>query len=401
MSEQVDTQASGVVTGQRVGVVDSLRGFALFGILVTNTVVATMLWSSPASGSDPQPIFDGTADRFVYAVIDGLFLGKFYLLFAFLFGYSFTLQIAAAQRAGAAPVPRLLRRCAALFLIGAAHVLLLWLGDILTLYAGLCLILVLLRGIRPRTAFRTGLVLYFAFAALAFVPGSGGMSGLGEIFDLHRMHDGYTGSFGDTLTAQLSFGPKFMLFTWLGQGVPALGTFLVGLAAGKRRVFEDAQWISRWLPRALTLGFGVGLPVSIVTVTLSTPHGTMPSFWYGVQELANPFLTLGYAAGIVWLTRYRWAGPVSWLAPAGRMAASNYIGQSVVMMLLYTGYGLALADRVPPAGVALLAIATYLAQLRLSAWWLRRYRYGPIEWLLRAATYRSVPAWRLTPQGRS
>ncbi|APA98560.1 uncharacterized protein NS506_04512 [Nocardia seriolae] len=273
MSEQVEAQVSGVVAGRRIGVVDSLRGFALFGILVTNTVVATMLWSSPGGGSDVEPMFDGTADRFAYALMDGLFLGKFYLLFAFLFGYSFTLQIAAAQRAGAAPVPRLLRRCAAMFLIGLAHVLFLWLGDILTLYAGLCLILILLRGLRPRTAFITGLVLYFAFAALAFVPGNGGMSGLGEIFDLQRMHDGFTGNFGDTLAAQLSFGPKFMLFTWLGQGIPALGMFLIGLAAGKRRVLEDSEWISRWLPRALLLGFGVGLPVSAVTVTLSTMHG--------------------------------------------------------------------------------------------------------------------------------
>ncbi|APA98561.1 DUF418 domain-containing protein [Nocardia seriolae] len=120
----------------------------------------------------------------------------------------------------------------------------------------------------------------------------------------------------------------------------------------------------------------------------------MPALWFGLQELANPFLTLGYATGIVWLTRYRWAGPVSRLEPAGRMAASNYIGQSVIMMLIYTGYGLALADRVPPAGVVAIAIATYLVQLRVSAWWLRRHPYGPVEWLLRAATYWSVPAWR-------
>ncbi|GAB2541042.1 DUF418 domain-containing protein [Nocardia heshunensis] len=394
MSEQVETQVSEMVRDRRIGVVDSLRGFALFGILVTNTIVATQLWSSPGTGDELRPLFDGTADRLVYALVDGLFLGKFYLLFAFLFGYSFTLQIAAAQRAGAAPVPRLMRRSLALFLIGLAHVLLLWLGDILTLYAGLCLILVLLRGIRPRPALIAGLVLYFAFASLAFVPGNGGLSGLGQIVDLQRMHDGYTGNFGDTLSAQLSFGPQFMLFTLLGQGIPALGMFLVGLAAGKRRIFEYAEWITRWLPRALALGFGVGLPVSTVTVIMQTMHGSMPAFWYGVQELANPFLTLGYAAGIVWLTRYRWAGPVVWLAPAGRMAASNYIGQSVVMMVIYTGYGLALADRVPPAGVVALAVATYVAQLQGSAWWLRRHPYGPVEWLLRAATYRSVPFWR-------
>ncbi|QVI19706.1 DUF418 domain-containing protein [Nocardia tengchongensis] len=394
MSEQLETQVTDVRRDRRIGVVDSLRGFALFGILVTNTVVATMFWSSQGAAGDPRPMFESTADLFVYGVVEGFFVGKFYLLFAFLFGYSFTLQIAAAERAGVAPVPRLLRRCLALFLIGLAHVLLLWICDILTLYAALGLILVALRWIRPRPALITGLVLYFGFAALAFVPGNGGLAGLGDVFDVQRMHDGFTGTFGDTLRAQLSFGPKFMVFTWLGQGIPALGMFLVGLAAGKRRVLEDAEWISRWLPRALAVGFGVGLPVSVVTVTLMTVHGKLPSFWYGVQEFANPLMTLGYAAGIVWLARYRWAGAVGSLAPAGRMAATNYIGQSVVMMLIYTGYGLALADRVPPAGVVLLAVATYLVQLRVSAWWLRQHPYGPVEWLLRAVTYRSVPAWR-------
>ncbi|AYF78080.1 hypothetical protein D7D52_34435 [Nocardia yunnanensis] len=270
MSERVDTQLSEVVRGRRIGVIDSLRGFALFGILVTNTVVATLLWSSPETGSGAlRPIFDGPADRFVYALVDGLFLGKFYLLFAFLFGYSFTLQIAAAARSGARPVPRLLRRCLALFLIGVAHVLLLWLGDILTLYAGLCLILVLLRGIRVRPALIAGLTLYFAFAALAFVPGNSGLNGIGEVFDLQRMHDGFTGNFSDTLGAQLTFGPQFMLFTWIGQGIPALGMFLIGLAAGKRRIFEDPEWIGRWLPRALAVGFGVGLPISAVTEVIS------------------------------------------------------------------------------------------------------------------------------------
>ncbi|MGW3544742.1 DUF418 domain-containing protein [Nocardia niigatensis] len=95
------------------------------------------------------------------------------------------------------------------------------------------------------------------------------------------------------------------------------------------------------------------------------------------------------------MTRYRWAGPVARLAPAGRMAASDCIGQSVV--LIYTGYGLALADHVPPVGVVFLAVVTYLVQLQRSARWLRWHPYGPVEWLLRAATHMSLPARRQAP----
>lgn len=396
MSDPVSSSA------RRIGEIDTLRGFALFGILVTNVIVMTTLLSFTGPNSDPQPLYDGAWDRLVYGTVDGLFLGRFYLLFAFLFGYSFTLQIAAAQRAGAAPVPRLLRRCGALFLIGLAHVALLWIGDILTLYALLCLILVILRKIRPRTALITGVVLYTLFTLLAFLPSgdSGGspVAGLGELFDLQRIREQYTGGLTDTFFAQIHLGPVFMLFTWAAQGIPSLGMFLIGMAAGKRRIFEDAELLRRWTPRAMVAGLGVGLPVSLVTVAGETKDAALPWFWPGLQELVNPLMTLGYVAVIVWLTRSRWAGAVARLAPAGRMAASNYIFQSIVLMFVYTGYGLALGDRVPPAGVVGIALVTYAVQLWLSTWWLRGHRYGPVEWLLRAATYREWPAWRRAPE---
>lgn len=384
-------------SARRIGEIDTLRGFALFGILVTNVVVMTTLLSFTGPNSDPHGLYDGTWDRLVYGIVNGFFLGKFYLLFAFLFGYSFTLQIAAAERVGAAPVRRLLRRSGALFLIGLAHVALLWIGDILTLYALLCLILVLLRKIRPRPALITGVVLYLLLALLAFIPGSGDIEGLGNIFNLEQFRQGYTGTFAETFDTQIHVGPAFMLFTWIAQGVPSLGMFLIGMAAGKRRVFEDTELLRRWTPRALWLAGVVGLPISIGTVVWELKGGSHPSFWYGLQELVNPLMTLGYVAAIVWLTQSRWSGRVAHLAPAGRMAASNYIFQSIVMMLVYTGYGLALGDRVPPAGVVGIALVTYAAQLWLSTRWLRGHPYGPVEWLLRAATYRQWPAWNRTP----
>ncbi|MGK8465872.1 DUF418 domain-containing protein [Nocardia cyriacigeorgica] len=382
---------------RRIGEVDMLRGFALFGILVTNAAVLTMLLSFTGPNSDPVPMYDGTWDRLAYGIIYGFFLGKFYVLFAFLFGYSFTLQIAAAERAGVAPVPRLLRRCAALLLIGLAHVCLLWIGDILTLYALLCAILVLLRKIRPRTAVISGVTLYVLFAALAFAPGGdGGVGKLGAFFDLEAIRTGFLGSPADVFTTQLATGPVFVLFTLAGQGFTSMGMFLIGMAAGKVRLFEDAERLRRWTPRALLIGVVVALPVSIATVVLHTLNGEVPSYLFGLQELLNPVLTVMYMAAIVWLAQSRHAASVRRLAPAGRMAASNYIGQSVVMAVIFTGYGLALGNRVPPFAVLAIAIVTYLVQLWVSERWLRGHTYGPVEWALRAATYRQWPAWRRT-----
>ncbi|MFI2474653.1 DUF418 domain-containing protein [Nocardia xishanensis] len=397
MSGATESVLPAATTGRRIAEIDILRGFALFGILITDVTVATVLWSFDGTEDDLRQHFLGTVDLIVTGLADALFSGRFYLLFAFLFGYSFTLQIAAARRAGASANARLLRRCAALMAIGLAHVLLLWIGDILTLYALLCLILITLRKLRPRTALITGAVLYALWSLLAFVPGPSDdmYQELGRFIDLPALHAGYTGSFADTLAVQLSVAPGFLLLTWVGQGMTSLGLFSIGMAAGKRGLFEDGATLDRWAPRALVIGLALGLPVSAVTFASAVGLLHAPWWWMGVQELVNPVMTFAYIGGVVLLARApRTARAIGRLAPAGRMAASNYIGQSIVLMALYTGYGFALADGVPPAGVVGLALLTYAAQLALSAWWLRDHRYGPVEWVLRAVTYLRVPPWR-------
>ena len=115
----------------RLAQVDALRGFALFGILVVNIGV----FASPfyANGIT-DPTFSGAWDVAVRWLVAWLFETKFYLLFSFLFGYSFTLQMSAAERGGAAFGPRFLRRLVGLALLGLAHAVLFYQGDILLTY---------------------------------------------------------------------------------------------------------------------------------------------------------------------------------------------------------------------------------------------------------------------------
>ncbi|MFD3702443.1 DUF418 domain-containing protein [Nocardia sp. NPDC058658] len=394
MAESLGTGSPAAQSG-RIGEVDILRGFALFGILITNVIVATSLWSVIGTREVPVLRFDGTVDLVVRATVDALFTGRFYLLFAFLFGYSFTLQIAAAQRAGVSPTRRLLRRCAALMAIGLVHVYLLWIGDILTLYAFLCLILITLRKLRPRTAVITAIVLYTIWSAWSFLPGYNGVLVFGEFIDLPALSADYTGSFASTFAAQTALAPVFLLLIWFAQGVPSLAMFLIGMAAGKHNLFADPELLRRWSSRALVLGFGLGLPISAMTFAESMKWWHPPSLVHGLQMLVNPAMTFAYVAAVLLAAQSARLGrATALLAPAGRMAATNYIGQSVVMMLVYTGYGLGLADDLPPLAVIAIALLTFAAQLAFSAWWLRRHRYGPVEWVLRAATYLTIPAWR-------
>ncbi|WUI04038.1 DUF418 domain-containing protein [Spirillospora sp. NBC_00431] len=383
---------------RRIAALDALRGFALFGILIANVIVVSTLLTLGARGDD-QPLFDGAVDRTVLTLMDLLFLGKFFLLFSLLFGYSFTLQIEAAVRAGVAPVPRLSRRCGVLFVIGLAHVLFLWFGDILTLYAALCLVLILLRNVRAGTAAVLGCGVLVVASALALLPGDGGGLGL-DFFDFDRVHRAYTGGPLDTLEAQLGLAPRFMAVIWTGQGPSALGMFLLGLAAGKARLLDGGPGLPAWLVRLQWIGLPVGGAMAVWTV--GDCDGELPAHGDALQILTNPLVTVAYAVTILRLIRRgersrTAAALASALAPAGRMAATNYIAQSLVFALVYTGYGLALVDRVPPLGVVAIAVATFLLQLAASAWWLRRHPYGPVEWVMRAVTNAKKPAWRSHP----
>jgi uncharacterized protein len=387
----------GSTGSSRIDEVDALRGFALLGILMANVMVVSSLMAIRITGDSVTVPFDGQVDAVVNTVVSGVFLGKFFLLFSFLFGYSFTLQLDAAARAGAPAVPRLLRRCAALFAIGAAHAALLWFGDILTLYALLCLVLVALRNIRPAVAVALGCAILLSMAAdglwsLGIYPTD---IDLGWFFDVTK-DGGYTGGFLDTLRTQLDVGPRFATeVIWPGQGPQALALFLFGFAAGKRRLLQDIDTLGSWLARVQWVGLLVGGSVAAWAAVAEHRGDELPDVVAAMLPITDALVTAFYIATVLRLCRGR-AGRyvVGALAPAGRMAATNYVAQSVVFMVLYTGYGLALVDDVPPLGVVGLAAVTYVVQLVASAWWLRRHPNGPVEWALRAATYARRPTWR-------
>ena len=126
----------------RIQTIDAIRGFALFGIFVVNILAFSSVYYG--TGMAP-PGGQHLVDRMLASIVSAVFELKFYLLFSFLFGYSVTLQMQSAERGGAGFLPRMIRRQAGLFLIGAAHAVFLFHGDILTTYAVLGLVLLAVR----------------------------------------------------------------------------------------------------------------------------------------------------------------------------------------------------------------------------------------------------------------
>ncbi|GAA1863027.1 DUF418 domain-containing protein [Asanoa iriomotensis] len=379
---------------RRILDVDALRGFALFGILVVN--IAFFATAYPWHGID-DPAYASGVDDAVRWVVALVFELKFYLLFSFLFGYSFTLQTDSAARAGASFRARMLRRLAVLFVLGAAHALLFFHGDILTTYAVLGLVLLAMRRVGPRTAMITAVgltVLVASFIALASLSGAVPATDTAAALAAgQRSTAALAGNPATVIAEHLRSMPQ-MLGALAGLQAPAaLAAFLVGLAAGKRRLLAEAHRHRRALSIVQLVGYPVGLAGAVVLASTGGTTGLNMAA-VALTVVTAPLLSAAYVA-----TLLRFFGTPSGhrvaaaLAPAGRMALTNYLAQSVVCAVVFTGWGFGLIGDVSPLAAVGLAVVIFAAQAVVSARWLAAHQYGPVEWVLRAATNAHRPRW--------
>ncbi|MGW4846357.1 DUF418 domain-containing protein [Nocardia brasiliensis] len=383
----------------RVYDVDALRGFALLGIFIVNI---TFMSSGYPGNLVTDPAFAGPVDDVVRGLSTVFVDMKFYLLFSFLFGYSFTLQLTSAADAGAAFEPRMLRRIAGLFLIGLAHIVFLYGGDVLTTYALACLALFLLRRVTDRTALRIagvlyGLVLSSLLISGLFLDTSAWLPAPEQArANAEQTTAAMLGGWGEIIGTHLDGLPLLILQAITLQGPTALAMFLLGLVAGRRKLLARVRGDEPVLRRIQWIGFSIGLAGSVL-YTLGGGTGT--TLAVAVSVATAPLLSAAYVATLLRLMhspRTAWIRTA--LAPAGRIALTNYLGQSAIGLLLFTGIGLGWAGRLSPAATMAVAVLVFGLQLVVSAVWLRRYRYGPAEWILRWLTNARRPAWRSTPR---
>ena len=395
---------SPVAPEERVEVLDVVRGFALFGILVANW--RGFGWPAEFYGA-PGPVMTTAADRAVQTVIDLLFTNKFITLFSFLFGIGFAIQMERAESRGVAFAALHARRMVVLLLLGLAHGWLLWWGDILATYAVAGLLLLLFRRSGQRTVLGWGI----------------GLQCLPLVLTLWRLWSGpvaraptpppaelvanaaraYLGGSWMDLQRQLvhdwkvnNAGAQFLVLM-------TLGLFLLGLYVGRSGFLQRWQEEAPRLRRLCAWGLAGGLAGSVAVLavrkiyqpTLTKLPG-LALLLRAVSLLATPALSAAYAAGMALfassgaLPRLRQG-----LQAVGRTALSNYLLQSVVGTTLHYGYGFGLYGKVgAPEGVAF-SLLVFALQMPLSVWWLSRFRFGPLEWLWRSLTYCQVQPMRI------
>lgn len=394
-----------IIAEQRIAVLDSVRGFALLGILLMNIEAFVGPLTAATNGLNPSLRgVDRLADALVYLLVQG----KFYALFSLLFGIGFAVMAQRAERAGRRFDGVHLRRCVGLLVIGLLHALLIWSGDVLTSYALLAPALLLFRSLPTRWLPWLALAIQssawlqmLAYGALGSLmrddPGWQRMlaelaadnaatvqaqrlaygSGSYAQALLQRGHD-----FIDTLAALPINGPMifalFLLGTWFVR---------VGVIQAPERHQQLLAWL-RWgaLPLGLVLMLlSVGLEPWMDPGRLDMRLGGA----FALAALAGPLMCLGYFG---WLLR--WQQALAWLAPAGRMALSNYLLQSLICTGLFCGYALGGFERLPRAWQIPFVLALFALQVLVSRCWLARFRFGPAEWLWRAFTYRQWPRLR-------
>lgn len=393
-------------TGERLDVLDILRGFALLGILLVNMGIFSFPFLAQITGT---PRGDGALDRVAEFAVTWLATGKFYPLFSLLFGAGMALQMARIEEHGGRVGRFMARRLLILTGFGLLHALLIWNGDILFVYGLVGLALVLFRRLEPRQLLIWAGVLFALPVTLdlmnavstallgSFTFGTTPDFGLNAfLLDLQkRAIEVYgSGTWGEIFVWRAI---EWLIFTLVslfgGQWLVLLALFIVGMYFVKRGNLQDAV---RHLPtfrRGLRVGLGIGLPANFLIALVFTSAGDLlTSPLFNLAQIAlwivGPLLTIGYISAVVLLTQSEtWRRRLAPLAAAGRIALSNYIMQSVVCTLIFYSYGLGLYGQVGAFAGLLLSVIIWLAQVLLSVLWLRRFRFGPLEWLWRTLTY--------------
>ena len=399
-----------VSVGERIEVLDALRGAALFGIIAANM----RGFSGPlAAYFDHTLMWTDPVNRMTQVFVDIFIQGKFITLFAFMFGTGFAIQMERADRSGIASRSFYVRRLAILLLFGVIHFLFVWWGDILAPYAVMGFLLMLFRTRSQKAVLRWSAALFaypLLFGTLLFVLHSSGVPIPSPPpttpDELQRIIGVYAdGSYGAIVRQNLREAP-FMLFGFIFFYPRVLGVFLFGLWVWREGIVRDLPSRTALLRRCQKHGLWIGLLFNAIAVALTEIFHPDPLAPSALGLTIGFALTIGVPAGSLFYAstiallwgKMRWRARLRPLVAVGRMALTNYLLQSLVCTTLFYSWGGGLYGDVGPLRGFVPTVAIYAAQVVLSVWWLRHFTMGPMEWLWRRLAYGSAPLAMTSPQ---
>lgn len=398
-----------VQAAERINLMDALRGFAILGIFIANLGVGFAFYDySPANAGPYFHPWDHTLQFWEHVFIEG----KFYSIFSLLFGWGMALQLKRSELKGLTPVSFMRRRLTFMFLLGLAHLLLLWTGDIVAFYALVGFVFLWIRKWADKKLLITAILflllpilLYYLkmkfewmMAPTGLLYEAGGkidetVSGIisFESFLEKLKH----GTYLDQVKALLSgVCYRYADLFFQSRMFKVLGMFILGYLLGKDERYKQIIANTKLLLTIAGVGLLVGLPCNYMLSRYMETGG------YYELKTEGLYRTIVYALGVTplalayvslfFLFAKTGIGKkiVALLQPVGKMAFSNYILHSIIGTIVFFGVGFGLVKEVGPVYYTCFGLLVFIGQIILSTLWLQYFNYGPVEWLWRSATYK-------------
>ncbi|MBS4748618.1 MULTISPECIES: DUF418 domain-containing protein [Bacillus] len=373
---------------ERVHFLDIVRGFALMGIILVNYFLIV----------DSVKGFEMESNDVFHHIVNWFASGKFITLFSFLFGVGFMIFMDRATQKVDSPNKLFARRLTILLGIGLLHVTFVWIGDILTYYAVAGFLLLFFYKRTARTILYWLITLFviqlltplFTMLLNTISTGSSGKPDFADFELISHNSLTYLASIGDrwadmvTMASSSFFTVYSMFFMFL------LGVYFVKMEFFKNMEAKKAIWNRIWI--ICTIAFLITQGSTIITavnpfentlwVNMATAleqNGGLTGSMFYMSTLAMLFLHVPQLRGALMV-----------FTKVGRMSLTCYLLHSIIGTLLFLKYGAGLVDHLQPAGTFFMAIGVYVFLVLFSTFWLKRFKYGPMEYIWRQLTYGKV-----------
>ncbi|MEM6914787.1 MAG: DUF418 domain-containing protein [Pseudomonadota bacterium] len=378
----------------RIGELDALRGFALLGVFIVH-FVGVNYWEMPVDPAIREAWADSTLHFGAAFASDLLFVDKANTLFATLFGMGFWVMMTRLQSRNDNFERIYVRRLSVLFLMGMINMFFVFPFDVLHVYAAVGLALFLLRGLSVRAMLITGLVLTVLSSPVLTAVIETFIGGEEEPIATTPLAQDYLSWV--KLNAMEQLESELLKGDILPWSLYILGRFLLGAWVIRAGLLTADPSRSAMIARACAIGLLGGGASELFSVLIYHRVLELPAALdSAVHACAAPLLALGYASGIVLLFRSaRQSALARYFSPVGKVALTAYTAHGAVYLIVFMPFGLNLAGVLGPAQSLLLITALFAVFQLAATVWLQRFRFGPLEYLWRWATYGARPTWRL------
>ncbi|WP_020007493.1 DUF418 domain-containing protein [Salinicoccus albus] len=396
--------SSPISKSERVFEIDAVRGFALLGILMMNIMSFAGPTLEEQFTMEQSDIYTGQWNELSLYFINTFATSNFYTMFSFLFGLGFYIFLSRAEkRQNNVPYLLFLKRMLILLVIGLMHAVLIWYGDILTVYAAAGVLLLVFYRFKPVVnlaaaaailGVSTIFILLLSMMSLLFSNSSAGSpGGFDPGFNMTEVLTG--GSYADIVNLNLSVF-SIMISSNITIIPLVLAMFLIGLYVGQKGIFQNLDAHKKLISRTAIIGLGAGIPIKLV-LGYGLTYMMDDMMWQVLTLLAysagGPLMSLGYVALFIIIAK-KVTGLTKLLQPVGQMALTNYIMQSILMTVVI--YGFNIFNTIEAVWFIPVVVVVFTVQVIYSHIWMKFFRFGPLEWIWRSLTYsKTMPIKRI------